>query len=33
MFPELPALDEQFRQFSTSMHPSPKLSVDAYLAA
>jgi toxin-antitoxin system PIN domain toxin len=33
IFPELPALDDPFRAFSTSAQPSPKLWVDAYLAA
>ena len=33
MFPELPALDEQFRVLSNSSRPSPNAWVDAYLAA
>lgn len=33
VFPELPALDDQFRAFSSSPQPSPKVWVDAYLAA
>lgn len=33
VFPELPALDDQFRKFSMSPQPSPKVWVDAYLAA
>jgi toxin-antitoxin system PIN domain toxin len=33
VFPELPALDERFRAFSTGPQPSPKVWVDAYLAA
>jgi uncharacterized protein len=33
VFPELPAVDDQFRAFSSGPQPSPKLWVDAYLAA
>ena len=33
MFPELPALDAQFRLFSGTPEPSPKVWVDAYLTA
>jgi toxin-antitoxin system PIN domain toxin len=33
MFPELPAADDHFRRFSMSPEPSPKVWVDAYLAA
>jgi uncharacterized protein len=33
VFPELPALDEGFREFSSGAQPSPKVWVDAYLAA
>ncbi len=33
VFPELPALDERFRALSTSPQSSPKVWVDAYLAA
>lgn len=33
VFSELPALDEQFRAFSSGSQAAPKLWVDAYLAA
>jgi predicted nucleic acid-binding protein len=33
VFPELPAFDNQFRALSSCPQPSPKVWVDAYLAA
>ena len=33
MFPEMPAADDRFRAFSSAPQPSPRLWVDAYLAA
>jgi predicted nucleic acid-binding protein len=33
LFPELPALNDQFRALSTSQQSSPKIWADAYLAA
>jgi predicted nucleic acid-binding protein len=33
MFPELPVLEDHFRVWSTVPQPSPKIWVDAYLAA
>jgi predicted nucleic acid-binding protein len=33
VFPELPALEDSFRSYSSLRQPSPKLWVDAYLAA
>jgi uncharacterized protein len=33
VFAELPSLEEQFRAFSSGPEPSPKVWVDAYLAA
>jgi uncharacterized protein len=33
VFPELPALDDRFRTLSALRQPSPKVWVDAYLAA
>jgi toxin-antitoxin system PIN domain toxin len=33
MFPEVPALEERFRALSAGPQPSPKVWVDAYLAA
>jgi predicted nucleic acid-binding protein len=33
MFPELPALEDLFRSYSSLRQASPKVWVDAYLAA